>query len=177
MNKKVELLKKLKALADRGVDGEKVAAEKMLDKLMKKYDVTDEELSADEVSTMVFKYSGAEQKKLLLQIIYKVTNKTDIFYDYINRDSGGVSRTRLGADVTKAQKIEIEFLFDFYVRQYEKECEVFLEAFIQKNQLFGNSLQADDEQVAKHKDLAKLYSMMNGIDKVSPLLQIETAKK
>ena len=136
MNNKAELLKKLKALVDRGIDGEKVNAEKKLKELMRKYDISENELIEDKITTVAFKYHGKEQRRLLVQIIYKVTNCTD-FYTYHSINSGRKSKTSLGADVTAAQKIEIEFLFDFYAKQYEKERSNFLEAFIQKHKLFG----------------------------------------
>lgn len=48
--KRLELLKKLKALADNGVGGERENAQAMLDKLLAKYDISAETLSDDEVS-------------------------------------------------------------------------------------------------------------------------------
>ena len=46
---KTELLKKLKALSDRGVSGEKENATELLKKLMKKYGISEEEIQEDEV--------------------------------------------------------------------------------------------------------------------------------
>lgn len=42
MANREEILRKLKALADRGVGGEKVNAEELLKKMMAKYGVTEE---------------------------------------------------------------------------------------------------------------------------------------
>lgn len=55
MNNKAELLKKLKALVDRGIDGEKVNAEKKLKELMRKYDISENELIEDKITTVAFK--------------------------------------------------------------------------------------------------------------------------
>ena len=41
---KMDVIKKLKALSDRGINGEKENATKLLNKLMKKYGITEEEL-------------------------------------------------------------------------------------------------------------------------------------
>ena len=41
---KVELVKKLRALAENGCGGEKINAQKKLDELMAKYGITDDEL-------------------------------------------------------------------------------------------------------------------------------------
>ena len=114
MSNKTELLRKLKKLANEGIGGEKVSAEKKLNELMNKYGISETELLEDKIETMEFIYHGAEQKRLLIQIIYKVANCKN-FYDYYFTKSGRKSKISLGADVTSSQKIEIEFLFDFYV--------------------------------------------------------------
>lgn len=74
MSDKTELLRKLKKLADEGIGGEKVNAEKKLNKLMSKYGISETELLEDKIETMEFIYHGVEQKRLLIQIIYKVAN-------------------------------------------------------------------------------------------------------
>lgn len=47
--KKVELMKKLQRLAERGVGGEKEGAQKKLQQLMKKYDIEESDLSDDKL--------------------------------------------------------------------------------------------------------------------------------
>lgn len=132
MNTKTELLQKLKALAERGVNGEKANAEVLLNKLMKKYNVSLDELSEDITETIEFKYHGAEQEKILRQVIYKVTNKKNNTHTYRYTYSGRSCRTILGADVTKAQRIEIEFLFDWYVTQWQKRARGFIRSLYTK---------------------------------------------
>ena len=46
--KYLELARKLKALADKGIDGEKYNAQKQLDKIMKKYGIRMEDLELQE---------------------------------------------------------------------------------------------------------------------------------
>ena len=55
MSKNIDLAKKLKALADRGVDGEKTNAEAMLNSLMKKHNITIEEIEGEELLDFFFK--------------------------------------------------------------------------------------------------------------------------
>lgn len=129
MKDKTVLLQKLKALANKGIGGEKQNAERMLNSLMAKYNISEAELSEDKIIEANFTYHGEAQKTILAQIIYMVTNKKDNVYEYINTRTGRKRRTVIGADVTAAQKIEIEFLFDFYIKQYEKEQDAFLKAF------------------------------------------------
>lgn len=49
MDKKKELLKKLQALAERGVGGEKESAERKLRELIKKYNIDEAELAEDKL--------------------------------------------------------------------------------------------------------------------------------
>lgn len=50
-----ELLKKIKALAERGYGGEKENAEKLLKKLMKEYNIKEEDLDEDVIKDFPFK--------------------------------------------------------------------------------------------------------------------------
>lgn len=176
MNDKTELLQKLKALSDRGIGGEKINAEKMLNRLMSKYGISEAALSEDKTTETEFTYHGAEQRKLLLQIIYKVTNEKSNIHTYCYTRSGRSCRTIIGADVTAAQKIEIEFLFDFYVQQYEKERDAFLSAFIQKHNLFGELKPGEDVKTLTFEEMLKMNSLMNGMESVSPVRRLEAAK-
>ena len=47
--KKIELMKKLQRLAERGVGGEKEGAQKKLQQLMKKYNIEESDLSDDKL--------------------------------------------------------------------------------------------------------------------------------
>ena len=173
MDKKTELLKKLKALAERGVNGEKENAAALLKKLMDKYDISSEELNIDVVKEEQFTFHGAEQRRILLQIIYKVANDKDIFHEYKYTASGRSCRTVVGADVTKAQKIEIEFLFDFYVKQWEKEKERFLSAYIQKHELYGELKPGERATEQSLEELGKSSVLQQAMDNVSPIRRIE----
>ena len=55
MSKNIELAKKLKALADKGIGGEKSNAEAMLNNLMKKHNITIEEIEGEKLMDFFFK--------------------------------------------------------------------------------------------------------------------------
>lgn len=116
---KAALLKKIRTLAERGVGGEAENAEKLLAHMMEKYDISEDELDADIRERNDFEYHGKEQKKILRQVVYKVTggNAYELYYTATGRKV----KTQLGADCTPAEKVEIEYLFDFYKRLWEKE--------------------------------------------------------
>ena len=75
--KTIERIKKLQALAERGVGGEKDTAEKMLRKMLKKNGIQSlDDLQDDNYEYVLFPYSGKYEKKLLKQGIEKVPAET-----------------------------------------------------------------------------------------------------
>lgn len=88
MTDQKERLKKLYALALRGVGGEKVQAQAILEKLLKKYAISLEELDEQAVNEYHLEYHGKEQEKLLKQTIYKVTDDSRSFFNLCYTASG-----------------------------------------------------------------------------------------
>ena len=175
MANRQELLKKLKALAEQGVGGEKLNAQKKLDALMKKYGISEEELSDDMPIECEFTFSGEREKGLLSQIIYKVTNQSGTTYRFRYTDSNRLCRTKLGCRATKAQKIEIDFLFDFYKKLYVKEEIMFYKAFVQKHKLFGELKDGEAPREIDFEELGRICALMNGMSEEQPLKQIEAS--
>lgn len=102
MNEKIlQRLKKLQALAERGVVGEKSTAQAMLDKLLAKNGIeTLEELETEEVEYFLFSYKGKHEITLLKQCMYKVIGAATGREYY--RSHG--TRQKIGIYCTKAQK-------------------------------------------------------------------------
>lgn len=175
---KIELLKKLKALAEQGVGGEKVNAQRMLDQLMKKYNISEEDLCEEKVQTFEFHWNNETEKRLLIQIIYKITNSVMI-YTYFHHDINGKRRQTayiLGCDCTQSQRLEIEFLFEFYLRLWKKDLALFFHAFIQKHELFGNSEGTSDSKTDEDT-LWKMSNLMRGMSDDTPTKLIEQGGK
>lgn len=76
MSNKAELLKKIKALADRGVDGERESAQTILARLMEQYGISETDLEEERRETAWFRYSQETERRLLNQIIYMVTGRS-----------------------------------------------------------------------------------------------------
>ena len=76
MSNKAELLKKIKALADRGVDGERESAQTLLARLMEQYGISETDLEEERRETAWFRYSQGTERRLLNQIIYMVTGRS-----------------------------------------------------------------------------------------------------
>lgn len=133
MSSKAELLKKIKALADRGIDGERESAQAVLARMMKKYGINEEELEAEHRETAWFPYSQETERRLLNQIIYMVTGA--IGFGGVGAYSGR-KRKKMGAECTAAERLEIEANYAFFKAAMEEDLEIFYSAFANKNNLF-----------------------------------------
>lgn len=172
-----ERLKKIYALAMQGVGGEKEAAAELLEKLTKKYGVSIEELDEEKISSFEMEFHGDIEKRLLVQVVYKVTGKSGNVYKMRYTESGRLCKTKSSVRCTEAQKIEIEFLFDFYKRLFEKEKEYLLKAFIQKHRIFGVCDNDEAQDEISREELLKIMNMAAGLSDETPLKQIEAPKK
>lgn len=173
MTDKQEFLKKLKALAERGQGGEKINAQAKLNALMKKYGITEEELDDNCKQPYEFKCKNDIEEKLLRQTIYKVTNERGSAYGFVRTRTGRHIKHLLGCDCTKAQKLEIEFLFDFYKRTFNKDLKTLLDAFIQKHRIFGELKDGEEPQQIDPEELKRLLAMQDGLSNDKPQKQIE----
>lgn len=133
--KTIQRIKKLQALAERGVGGEKDTAAAMLQKMLEKNGINSlEELETDEVEYFLFSYSGKHEVTLLKQCMYKVIGAAAGRSYYRSK----YTRQKIGTYCTKAQKMEIELEFEFYRNVFYEELGDFMTAFIQKQSTFPN---------------------------------------
>lgn len=170
--KVLEKLGKIKALAERGVGGEKETAMRMYEELCRKYDISDNEAEAAlmKLETRWFSYSTQLEKELLGQILYKVTGSNER-YIYTGKYS---RRKKCGCECTALEAAEIELLFGFYREEMKRELEVFMVAFIQKNNIFpdktarcykendGSEQELTEEERRKYKKAAFMRMIMDG---------------
>lgn len=133
MSNKEALIKKLKALAERGEGGERDIAAERLRTLMKKYGISEEELEDERRSPASFQYSKEVERRLIVQLAYAVTGKVP--GQVINPETGRLLH-RIVVDCTAAEKIEISARIDFYRPIIQAELEVFFEAFAMKHKLY-----------------------------------------
>lgn len=170
-------LLKIKALADGTTfEGERESALEHLHRLMEKHGITEQDLNDDVVTTHEFKFRNARERILLLQVLYKVFDNTSwTSYSY-SKNGRKVSNT-VGVDCTKAQKLEVDFLYDFYKRLYRKEEDLFFTAFVNKHNLFGSKPTGGKSKELSREEARRLAQMMNGMDDATPHKQIEERSK
>lgn len=132
--KVLEKLGKIKALAERGVGGEKETAMRMYEKLRQKYEISDDEAEAalEKLERRWFSYSTPIEEDLLTQIFYKVTGSAE----YFRYDGKYNRRKKRGCVCTELEAAEIQLLFNFYREQMKEELKAFTMAFANKNHLF-----------------------------------------
>jgi len=158
-------LKKLKALAERGIGGEKENAQMLLEKLCEKYGISiDEVESSDERKMHWFRFrKGAQLRKLLAQCVFKTIGKGRSTYKRTN------TRAReLGTACTAAEAMEIELDYEFYADALQIEMTRLVEMFIQKNDLFPPNTDVSKSGCISEED----RFLYQGIKKQSRVLRM-----
>lgn len=180
MDNKKERLKKIYNLSLKGVGGEREQAQAILDKLLKKYELSLDDIDDEDTAyDYELKYHGEEQYRILYQIVYKVLNSTDKIYSIRYTSSNRLCRNRMVVHCTAIQKVEIEFLFDFYKRIWENDKEMLMKAFILKHEIFGDFKEGEKPtELSKAEiskaEILKISNLMQGISDETPIKQIET---
>ncbi|WP_307744503.1 hypothetical protein [uncultured Phascolarctobacterium sp.] len=72
MNNKAELLSKIKKLAEAGFYGEQTNAAEILERLKKKYGITDADIAEDVEEIIWIRYKTELEKRLIWQVTYMV---------------------------------------------------------------------------------------------------------
>jgi hypothetical protein len=135
MSKHIELAKKLKALADRGIGGEKLNAEKMLETLLKKHNLTIDDIEGEKTDDYFFKLNENEHR-LWYQIVKSVNTDIKCYGEFPKKD---IKLFELKGNYciksTLSEYIEIEAKLSIYKRLYEEESDIFFHAFCTANNL------------------------------------------
>lgn len=171
-SRKLELIKKLRALAERGVGGEKEGARKKLEELMAKYDIDEADLHDDDKEDFYpFSFNSKQERILLFQVFYSH------FDDYTERTykmrRGAGSRKTILFKCTKLKAIEIGIEYDFYRELWEEEATLFLSAFIQKHEIFSMNPAEISESPRSKAEEVRMYAMMAGLQDKSPQRRLE----
>jgi hypothetical protein len=136
-------IKKILALAERGVDGEKDTAQSMLANMLKKHGLRMEDISDAECERKWVELSFADEneKTILCQIVRKVKNNSDLMTRRVPR-----VRTRIWFELSKIEVLEVEFLFAIMIKGFKAEVDKVTTAFIYKNKLFEMDRTKDEDE-------------------------------
>lgn len=145
--KTIQRIKKLQALAERGVGGEKTTAQKKLAKLLKDNGINSlDELQKEEYEYTIFSYNGKHEIKLLRQCMYKV----------------------MGAKSDRTA-------YKPYRNVFYEELSTFMDAFIQAQKIFPEDAPVGDYDEFNERDM-KIAFMATGIERRSRAAMIEESE-
>lgn len=174
-DKVYDLLRKLHALAQRGVGGEKDNAENALQRLMRRHKVTLENITEERKDRRLFEYTTKEHQTFILQVIASITGVG------IYRAARGVRR-KMWVDLTTAEHLEAVMKIDHYWPMFKEEQALFYAAFIQANALYcKNSEESmrrlEDMTEEERRHSRRIAEMMRGIRTDTPTKRLERAEK
>lgn len=166
-NHYLELAKKLKALADRGIGGEQYNAKKALDELMEKYHISEEDLNDNIESKQDFVIM-AEHINLFVRVVTSIIG---------NRITKETSQRRFGKNlwemeikitllVTKMEFLEISAQYNFYKALWKEEVENLDIAFAIKHSLWNKDAKGKDAGELSDEDRRKImraYDTQNNL--------------
>ena len=134
---------KIKALAERGVDGEQAAAQAMLENILARHNLTlaDIEDAAPVRNWVEVSFSGKHEKTLMTHVILKVRQEPDTFR--IRRAKR--VRSSYWVELSAAEHVEVEFLFELMRKALADEFDKVLTAFIFTNKLMGPRRERDED--------------------------------
>ena len=174
----IDKILKVKALADKGTEGERANAERMLKDLMEKYNISEAELRDDVKEVYMLDTKNPLYIQLLMQIIHmcvdpeiKVWNIESVKKKdkKVLADAGyGDATGNVAIGCTKLQFIEVKMLFDIYREDLEKQLDVFMYAYFSKNGLLLPPKEGEDAKAVTEDDIdkaLKAHAMERGIDK------------
>ena len=134
---KIQLLKKLNTLMQdtRGNSNERENAEKILAELIKKYNISLDDINNDEQKDRYIEFNNDYEKQLICQICYKLFKHEKSVRSFISKKSK-FNRTHVIIQMTDEELIEFEYLYSIYKTDLAKEMNLFYTAFINKNNIF-----------------------------------------
>lgn len=149
-----ELLKKVKELADRGIEGEQIAARFKLDLLLKKYGVSLEALAdqSEEPVKRKFWFKTIYEREILFQCYYRMMDVSEATYYQLPR-----VRRYVEFKLTKVQYIDLQEFYTWHVHVFREEVEFMLRAFHSKHSLYG----PDNDRPAKPLSKEEMTRLLN----------------
>lgn len=160
-------LRKLIVLSERGsTEHERKAANTLLNVLLKKYNITIDDLENEEILKFKFYFVSKYEKRLLFQVIFKVLNTDKLSYTQ--------KRKNIFIDVSRKQYCKIEYLFQIYKRELKKELNTTYEAFVIINEIFQEK---QNKETAFIKDIKKIDKILKFTDRMTATTILDALPK
>ena len=168
-DKILKLARKLNTLAERGLGGEKENAQRQLERIMKQYGLSYDDINGTEIISQVFKVGN--YRKLFIQVVVSISSDIKIF-GYKG------TKAKMILDCTAEQMIEVHSKFEFYKKAYQREFKnyenTFFSAFVQKNKLYSNEEPEEKKLTPEElKRLIKVFSLAEELEENNYYKQLE----
>ena len=173
---KAKLLRKIRTLANQGIDGEKYNARDMLDKLLSKYNLSEDEIDDNPyVDMIVIKPKKGYEFKLFWQIYHKLKHE---YPDYTSNEAYNHDRTKyIFYEVPLTFKIDFLESWAVYSKAFIEDMDQFYLAFLYRNKLLSPRSDSDkkpsDEEILLHKK-ATMMSMSLDEHRVKKMIENKT---
>jgi hypothetical protein len=154
---RLEIIRKVRELADRGVDGEQAAAQKMLERLMDKYGISFSDIEdEDKIESRSMRVHNAS-RWIFFGIIAKVTQpEGGIRYGA----KGNVITIRL----TLSDYIIVQSMYDHLYKLYIDEKKALRKAFQMKHKLWSDKATSTRQMTQKeYESYLKGLAMMGNL--------------
>jgi hypothetical protein len=132
--KHIDLAKKLHALSKSGVGGEKLNAEKFLQKLMKEHGISFDDIDGEATAKHWFEIDRRFERLFTQLVVNVCGHGSDVWYKKGRQTS--IFKIKRGVVCTTAQRLELEFKLDFYGKAFDEEVSVLHRAFVAKHDLY-----------------------------------------
>lgn len=160
-------LKKLKALAEKGVGGEAINAQRLLERLCAENDISLDDLD-DETKKKRYTFNVGRSRALLrlfAQCAFKVTKSHSV--SYVSE-----SRSEISVELTAIDYAELKGLFEWHKANFERELEdirkTVFTAYCRKHRLFYDGKTEDNdsheltpEEIERLLKALKMESMLS----------------
>lgn len=168
-------VKKIKALAERGIGGEKEAARKLLAVLCAKYGISEEEISEEKKYEYWFRVRTSVLK-LFLQVYSSMFGATERYTTELS-----IFRSKQGKDImcqfTPAEYIEFSQLWEWHRKNYlverKKMRKLFERGYVQKHKLSPTEI----DPKYKNKDTKLTFEEMCAIEAMADACDNKTFHK
>lgn len=170
MERIIERLRKIQALADRGEAGEAINARRILEAELKKAGLTIEDILSDRRILRVFSYRDKDERNLFIQVLANVVgHKSEAFQKAtFNRSS-----KKLFVDLTDLEYVDIKAMYDFHLAQFRKERARILKdlyrAYINKHNLFDKDPREETDAPApgiNPDEILRILRLVNEMEDV-----------
>ena len=146
------LMRKVKALADAGHEGERIAARARLDSLLAKHGITEEQLAETQRNLYGFRFKTEQEKLLIICLVAHVA--CDGHFPTLRR--GDEHKNKVWFMLTHAEHVDVVTRRDFYLRHWKEEMRIFFRAFIYAQHLGTKPDGDSDDQELTNEQLQEL---------------------